>query len=76
MTPPTESLDALERRAWRYDAQDGILEILAGFLFFLVARAVVDPHLAWVLALAIFPMRFVRVEAVPRVLFPRRVRAL
>ena len=46
------------RRAARYDAQDGILEFLAGCLFFFIARAIVDPHLAWVPALLVFPMRW------------------
>jgi len=52
------NLDDLERRSWRYDSQDGLVELLAGIMFFFVARAVVDPHLTWVLALLIFPMRW------------------
>jgi len=71
MTSSSEPLDSLERRAWRYDAQDGILEILAGFLFFLVARTVVDPHLAWMLALAVFPMRFAHRILKERFTYPR-----
>ncbi len=50
-------LDHLERQSWRYDTQDGLAEFLAGIMFFLVSRAVIDPHLAWVPAVLIFPMR-------------------
>lgn len=53
-----QSLDNLEKEAFRYDAQDGLTEFLAGILFFFIARSVVDPHLAWVPALLIFPMRW------------------
>ncbi len=51
------NLNDLERRSWRYDTQDGLVEFLAAIVFFVVATAVVDPHLAWVPALLIFPMR-------------------
>jgi len=64
-------LDDLERRAWRYDAQDGFVEVLAGVLFFLVARAAVDPHLTWILALAIFPLRFAHKILKERFTYPR-----
>lgn len=52
------SLNQLEKQAFRYDAQDGFTEFLGGILFFFVARAAMDPHLAWVPALLIFPMRW------------------
>ena len=65
------TLSDLERRAWRYDSQDGILELLAGFLFLLVARTVVDPHLTWMLALVIFPMRFAARIMKERFAYPR-----
>ena len=51
-------LQSAERRAFRYDAQDGLTEFLAGVMFFFIARAAGDPRLAWVPALLIFPMRF------------------
>ena len=38
---------ALRRQAYRADAQDGLLEFFMGIVLFFVARAVVDPHLAW-----------------------------
>jgi hypothetical protein len=53
-----ENLAHLEKRAFRYDVQDGFTEFLAGILFFFVARAAIDPHLAWVPALLVFPMRW------------------
>jgi hypothetical protein len=51
-------LNELENRAFRYDAQDGLTEFLAGIMFFFVARAINSPHLAWVPALLVFPMRY------------------
>lgn len=53
-----QNLDPIEQRAFRYDVQDGFTEFLAGIMFFFIARSVVDPHLAWVPALLIFPMRW------------------
>jgi hypothetical protein len=69
-TASTLPLDP-ERRAWRYDLQDGLLEFVAGFLFLIVARAVVDPHLAWLPALLIFPLRFVMRIMKQRFTYPR-----
>jgi hypothetical protein len=65
------NLDDLERRSWRYDAQDGLVELLAGILFFFIARSVVDPHLAWVPALLIFPMRWAMKFFKERFSYPR-----
>lgn len=61
----------LQNQAFRYDAQDGITEFLAGALFFFVARAVVDPHLAWLPALLIFPARFALRFFKRRFIYPR-----
>ena len=55
--PDHQNLDHLEKRAFRYDVQDGFTEFLAGIMFFFVARSAIDPHLAWLPALLIFPMR-------------------
>jgi hypothetical protein len=64
-------LKDLENQAFRYDAQDGITEFLAGILFFFVARSVVDPHLAWVPALLVFPLRFALRFFKRRFIYPR-----
>lgn len=53
-----KNLDHLEKQAFRYDTQDGFTEFLAGIMFFFIARSAVDPHLAWVPALLLFPMRW------------------
>jgi len=50
--------DEARRKAFRYDTQDGLLEFLAGVMFFFIARAVQEPHLAWAPALLVFPMRW------------------
>lgn len=71
MSTPDAALTDLERRAWRYDAQDGIAEVLAGFLFLIVARSVVDPRLAWMLALSVFPLHFARKILKERYSYPR-----
>ena len=65
------NLDHLERQAWRRDASDGLMEFLAGILFFFVARAMVDPHLAWVPALLLFPMRWANRFFKERFTWPR-----
>jgi len=39
-------LTNLENRAFRYDAQDGLTEFLAGIMFFVVGQAIGSPHLA------------------------------
>jgi len=70
MTDPLRQ-KALERQAVRYDAQDGVLEFLVGCLFFFIARAVVDPHLAWVPALLVFPMRWALKFFKERFTYPR-----
>ncbi|MCP4572837.1 MAG: hypothetical protein GY838_10835 [bacterium] len=69
----TESLSQtdLQRRAARYDSQDGIGEFLVGCLFFFIARAVVDPHLAWVPALLVFPLRWALRFFKERFTYPR-----
>lgn len=64
-------LNELENRAFRYDAQDGLTEFLAGTMLFFVARAVGSPHLAWVPALLIFPMRYVLRFCKERFTWPR-----
>ena len=69
--PARDSLQKLERQAHRYDAQDGVTEFLAGVLFFFVARAAVDPHLAWVPAMRIFPMRWALKYFKKRFTYPR-----
>ncbi|MCB1181932.1 hypothetical protein KDM41_00710 [bacterium] len=51
-------LDQLPNSAFRYDAQDGLTEFLAGVMLFVVARSIESPHLAWVPAMLVFPMRF------------------
>ena len=51
-------LQDAQRRAFRYDAQDGLTEFMAGVMFFFITRAILESHLAWVPALLIFPMRF------------------
>ena len=71
MAATQSDLSDLERRAWRYDSQDGIVELLAGFLFLIVARAVVEPQLTWMLALAIFPLRFAAKIMKERFSYPR-----
>lgn len=67
----TLDLDALRRQAYRADAQDGLLEFLMGIMLFFVARAVVDPHLAWLPALLIFPARFALRFFKERFTYPR-----
>lgn len=64
-------LDDLERRAFRYDAQDGVMEFLVGVMFFFIARTVVDPHLAWAPALLVFPMRWASRFFKQRFTYPR-----
>lgn len=73
MTAATSSQDFqdLERQAHRYDAQDGLTEFLAGIMFFFIARVVAEPHLAWVPALLIFPMRWVARFFKTRFTYPR-----
>ena len=70
-TATDTDLQDLQKRAFRYDAQDGLVEFLAGILFFFVARAAVDPHLAWVPALLVFPMRFTLRFFKRRFVYPR-----
>lgn len=60
-----------ERRAWRYDAQDGILEILSGFLYLIIAGVVAEPRLAWMLALILFPLLFAHRVLKHRYTYPR-----
>jgi hypothetical protein len=64
-------LQAAERRAYRYDAQDGLTELMAGIMFFFITRAMIDPHLAWLPALLIFPMRFALKFFKERFTYPR-----
>jgi hypothetical protein len=64
-------LKALQQKAYRYDAQDGLLEFLMGVMLFFVARAVVTPHLAWLPALLIFPMRWALKFFKERFTYPR-----
>ena len=65
------NLQEVERRAHRYDAQDGLTEFLAGIMFFFVARVVAEPQLAWVPALLLFPMRFAYRFFKTRFTYPR-----
>jgi hypothetical protein len=65
------NLDDLQTEAFRYDAQDGLTEFLAGIMFFFVARAIETPYLAWVPALLIFPMRFALRFFKERITWPR-----
>ena len=69
--PNQDNLQSLEQQAIRYVAQDGITEFLAGILFFFIAMAVVHPHLAWVPALLLFPMRFAHNFFKNRFTYPR-----
>ncbi len=71
MSAPQAALTDLERRAWRYDAQDGIVELLAGVLFLIVAIAVGDPRMMWMLALSVFPMRVAHKALKERYAYPR-----
>jgi len=70
-TVSTEHLDNLEMRAFRYEAQDGLVEFLSGIMFFFIARVVVDPHLAWMPALLLFPMRWAAKFFKTRFTYPR-----
>ncbi len=51
-------LNRIKRQAYRYDAQDGLLEFFMGIMLFFIARAVITPQLAWAPALLIFPARW------------------
>ncbi len=66
-----QNLEELENNAFRYDAQDGLTEFLAGIMFFFIARTMASPHLAWVPALLIFPMRFALRFFKERITWPR-----
>jgi len=54
----TLDLKSLRRQAYRYDLQDGLMEFLMGIMLFFVARAIVSPHLGWLPAFLVFPMRW------------------
>jgi hypothetical protein len=71
MTVNPADLQDLEQKAHRYDAQDGLTEFLAGIMFFFIARVVAEPHLAWVPALLLFPMRFAYRFFKTRFTYPR-----
>src|SRR5210317_1315990 len=71
LDPTPADLDRLEKSANRYDAQDGLTEFLAGIMFFFIARVVAEPHLAWVPALLLFPMRFAYKFFKTRFTYPR-----
>jgi len=71
MPPAAADLADFERRAWRYDAQDGILEILSGFLYLIIAGVAVEPRLAWMLALILFPLLFAHRVLKRRYTYPR-----
>ncbi len=65
------NLDQIRRQAYRYDAQDGLLEFLMGIMLFFVARAIISPHLGWLPALLIFPMRWAAKFFKERFTYPR-----
>jgi hypothetical protein len=68
---PRNDLRDLEKKAFRYDTQDGITEFLAGVLFIFAGRAAVDPHLTWMLALLLVAMRFALRFFKTRFTYPR-----
>ena len=67
----TRDINRLQNNAFRYDAQDGLTEFLAGIMFFFVARAIESPYLAWVPAVLIFPMRYALRFFKERITWPR-----
>ncbi len=67
----TLDLEALRRQAYRADAQDGLLEFLMGIMLFFAAHAMVNPHLAWLPALFIFPARIALRFFKERFTYPR-----
>jgi len=64
-------LKEMQRQAYRYDIQDGLMEFLMGIMLFFVARAIVSPHLGWLPALLIFPMRYALKFFKERFTYPR-----
>mgnify|MGYP003643778644 CR=1 FL=1 len=66
-----QDLQNLENRAFRYDAQDGLTELLAGTMFFLVSRTIGSPHLAWVPGFLVFPMLMALRFFKQRITWPR-----
>lgn len=71
MDAHSASLQDLERNAWRYDVQDGLLEVVAGFMFLVIARVVADPHLAWMVVVLVFALRFALKVMKERFTYPR-----
>jgi len=67
-----KEVQEFEKRAFRYTAQDGIMEMLFGVLFFVIAGVMqAKPHLTWLAALSVFPMQFLLKQMKSKFTYPR-----